>query len=261
MLTQLAYWKSGDFCATTATKTATKGGTRQSLSGDSVKGVKAQRYMYRRGQYYWFRRAVPNDVRAAFGGRREVQVSLRTSDLATARHALARELGKYERAVSGARAASISDVHSDGLKESRTPTTREVEQGARAWFRDRRTRSVRELASTATTPEDALLVVARHSDDVRSGLAMAARNPAWTTRWVAEALIDDQRWNVEPGSDLERLIIQTVARGQRELDELLRQDITGEPRHHLDATFGPEVHERDEESERRGRRAKGVTLT
>ena len=224
-----------------------------------MKRVKAQRYMYLRGQQYWFRRGVPVRLRGHFGGRREVQVSLRTANLIEARQALAAELQKFELVVAAASVGrELVVTHDDAARWQ--PTSQEVGRAVRAWFRDRRARSGRELLGTAKSASDALAEVSRHSDDVNAGLYMAARNPALTTRWIAEALIDSENWCVEPGSDLERSIWQMVGRGQQELDGLLRQDIKGEPTRYLDATFAPDAHSGDDKGSTSAGRGKRVTL-
>ena len=64
-----------------------------------MKAVKGHRYLYRRGDKLIYRRSVPMFAQAAFDNRAEVQVSLRTSEVAEARHLLPRENAKFEKTI------------------------------------------------------------------------------------------------------------------------------------------------------------------
>lgn len=104
----------------TATKSATK--------GPGLKAVRGERYIYRRGDQLYFRRGVPDDVRGLFGGRAEVQVSLRTSSIAEARHRRQRELDKFEQAIAAYRGElAPSEIAQAPLR----PSVRILEAGVR----------------------------------------------------------------------------------------------------------------------------------
>ena len=64
-----------------------------------MKAVNGHRYLYRRGNQLVFRRGVPIAAREAFGGRAEVHVSLRTSNVAEARYAVAREMARFDKTL------------------------------------------------------------------------------------------------------------------------------------------------------------------
>jgi len=68
-----------------------------------VKRVPSQRYLYVRGDTYYFRRGVPRDTRHAFGGKPDDWKSPDTSDLAVARTRLQREIEAFETRVAEAR--------------------------------------------------------------------------------------------------------------------------------------------------------------
>lgn len=98
--------------------------------------VANHRYLYRRGSYFYFRRAVPKDVRHAFGGKPDETIALRTDSLPQARHALARHLRDFDRKLSEARA--LPDPTVPGLSRSRilrVPENEEIDAVVRAWLK------------------------------------------------------------------------------------------------------------------------------
>ena len=93
-----------------------------------MKAVRGQRYLYRRGDRLYFRRGIPLDAKPSFGGRDEVLVSLKTSNLAEARHKLQRELDKFETALADCR-RQIAPVQI--ATAPCQPTRREVDAAVR----------------------------------------------------------------------------------------------------------------------------------
>ena len=73
-----------------------------------MKAVKGYRYLCWRGDQLYFRRTVPKNARVAFGGRHEVQKSLRTGSLTEARHLLAIEVAIFEKKVAEAAGKPVS---------------------------------------------------------------------------------------------------------------------------------------------------------
>ena len=111
-----------------------------------MKAVRGGRYIYRRGDQLYFRRGVPDDVRGLFGGRAEVQVSLRTFSIAEARHRRQRELDKFEQAIAAYRGElAPSEIAQAPLR----PSVRILEAGVREAFAERMERV---QASIGRTP-------------------------------------------------------------------------------------------------------------
>ena len=78
------------------------------------------------------RRAVPADVRVAFGGRRDVQKSLVTTSRAEACHLVADQQGLFEQTLSDARGviSPIEKIH----RQVALPSIEDVEMAVRAWL-------------------------------------------------------------------------------------------------------------------------------
>ncbi|WP_425594682.1 DUF6538 domain-containing protein [Qipengyuania polymorpha] len=101
----------------------------------TLQRVANHRYLFRRGQRYYFKRAVPKDVRYAFGGKPVDVVALGTSDLGEARHALAVRLAEFERVVAASRAKPDPTQHAQTIRPlSHVPTPNEVDEAVRAWL-------------------------------------------------------------------------------------------------------------------------------
>lgn len=221
-----------------------------------MRRVKDHRYLYRRGDVLWFRRAVPPGARAAFDGVREVQTSLRTSDLSKARHLLHRELQRFEERLSLATGLA-TPLEVITLSERRVPSKAEIDEVVRTWLDERLRGTPMSDYSTPEKVADArvkLVELEVYSDAVAKGLAYGATTPLLTTQWLAESLIERNGWRVEPGTDLERYLLRMAGRGQVEASVGQSAYITGEPLTVLDATFFPDQYRRDEERQReRGR--------
>lgn len=235
-----------------ATNSATK--TEKSLLR-----VKGHRYLYRRGEQLVFRRGVPKSARSAFDGRREVQASLGTSNIADARHLLVRELAKFERALSAvAGDRSPEDILQPPLRE---PRASEIEEGVRQWFAERVERLQQEV--DATHDEQCALAQVRDyealSRHVSEGVRLGGQT-ALTTEWIAEALVERFGWHIAVGTPLHRRLTKLVGRGQIATAHRFRQETNGEPIGALDDTFSPEQYRLDAERQRERRARSPVSI-
>lgn len=66
--------------------------------------------LYRLGSILYFRRSVPADARAAFGGKREVIVSLKTGSLAEAKPKWAELFSQFEATLAKARSPQVERI-------------------------------------------------------------------------------------------------------------------------------------------------------
>lgn len=125
-----------------------------------MKAVRGERYIYRRGDQLYFRRGVPDDVRGLFGGRAEVQVSLRSSSIAEARHRRQRELDKFEQAIAAYRGElAPSEIAQAPLR----PSVRILEAGVREAFAERMER----VQGVNRADPDAVYAVLRRLEDLK----------------------------------------------------------------------------------------------
>jgi len=211
--------------------------------------VKGHRYLYRRGDQLLFRRGVPLRARFAFDGRCEVQASLGTSNVAEARHLLARELAKFEIALSAAFGVrSPTDVLELSVRQ---PSAHEIEQGVREWFAERVERGAQEADRVADEGRAAASM--RSYDTLSQNAAAGARiggEHSLMTEWIVEALTERFGWQIEAGNPLHRRLTKLVIRGQIEAAGRFQQEINGEPVRVLDDTFAPEQYRLDVERKR-----------
>lgn len=203
-----------------------------------MKAVKGHRYLYRRGDTLVFRRGVPAHAVEAFGGRKEVQVSLGTRDVAKARHLLPRENAKFEKVISnftGARAPAEVAL-------ARRPSGRgELAVGVRQFFAERMER-VHE--TDPTDPQSILrakrlrLDIQRFRSNLRSSLGLDSDGWAQDAIWMAEAVRERFSWELT--ETLQTSLRRLVTEAQIEACERQLQMIEGEPLRVANDTFGPE---------------------
>lgn len=153
---------------------------------------RVQEFLYDRGGSFYFRRAVPPEARGAFGGRREVLVSLKTPDLAEARLLLSGHLKDFEQKL--AKATGRRDP-SDRLSPSAlAPTSNEIEAAVRIWLAsdaERRPKVDRATAGARLQDLTAMSTV------TASGFAFGGDQPNLQTRWIADAILDRHRWKLQ----------------------------------------------------------------
>jgi integrase len=215
--------------------------------GSTFERIKDHRYLFRRAGWLYFRRAVPADVRPAFDGKAEKQVSLRTMNVAEARHSLQAELAKFEMAVSTARGC-ISPAQIAN-RQLQAPTLAEIEMGVREWFAERLGRVHIDYGAPEAVEEGRLQLASlqQQANEVARSMKLGGGGPALTTQWIAEALVERFEWALPDTSAAYRTLLRTVGRGQIEAAQRLQQDMEGEPRKEHDATFSPEAYRLDVE--------------
>ncbi len=231
--------------------------------------VKDQEYLYRRGDQFYFRRKVPKGLEWAFDGKPQVAVSLKTSSKAEARHKLAKENAKFEKAVAEANgdmpsevvaqlASAIANRRGDTTQTAK-PTKEQIEGAVRAWLALRLER-VAKGDAPAPSSEEGVTELSVHELAVQTGLLARASEPAQTTIWLAETLAGEHGWLIEPGSDLWQHLVLMAGRGQIEADNWLKQDFDGAPRSILDNRFSADQYRLDAERAREQRSAAPVSL-
>jgi integrase len=214
-----------------------------------VKRVKDYRYLYRRGDQLYFRRKVPSHAITAFGGRQEVQKSLETCSLAEARHLLAIEVAKFDKAVATVTGKPVADAVRH-IAPTALPSPSEMEEKVRHWLTERVERAINgELDTANRDPNEARqtwLGFRAHAESTKHGISVGADEPAITTIWLVEDICETEGWNIEKGSSLWRHLVRVVGRGQIEASSWLAQDLNGEARVVQDARFSPEQYRLDE---------------
>ncbi|WPZ03070.1 DUF6538 domain-containing protein [Blastomonas marina] len=206
-----------------------------------MKKVRGSDYLSIRSGIFYFRRAVPPDARSLFG-KGEVVTSLKTKDLAEARHLLIAELRGFEAKL--ARCRGVRAPAERAQKSGYTPSMADIEMVVRQWLveRDERmdARNSRDHAANADEAERALSL---HS----SALENVATNPASAldASWVAENLVEKNGWSLAGDSVLFRRMTQMILRGQIESNERQRQELAGEPVRILDERFGADKYRMD----------------
>lgn len=215
-----------------------------------MKQVKGQRYLYQRGSRYIFRRGVPSFAREVFGGRAEVQISLRTENLPEARYLVLAEIRNFDAALSKARQNNKTKNAND-LRFK--PSIDEMEEAVRAWFADRLSRS--QVARYFEMP-NSNASKKLEGELIAYGATVAATNllsgsgSNITADWIAQTLIERHHWDVELDSALYRRLLLAVGRGQMQMTKIELQDLRGEPRSIEDATFSADQYRLDAERQR-----------
>lgn len=209
--------------------------------------VKGHRYLFRRGHQLYFRRAVPLSVRASFNGRAEVLASLRTSDVAEARHLLPIKLAEFEQLVSAARGDRPPAERA--FRRSLEPSLSEMEQVVRMWLADRLARPGRDYSDPGAAVDGQAQIndLSCQEMQVAASMKLGAGGPPLTTKWIAEHLTEQAGWQIEIGTPVYRQLIRLVSRGQIEAAQQLKQDLEGLPRRVVDHTFSPDQYRLDQE--------------
>lgn len=201
-----------------------------------MKAVSKHQFLYLRGGSYYFRRAVPPELRDAFDGKSEVIKSLGTRDVREARHLMQPHLRNFDQRVAVAR--KTSDPTSKQNERQVEPSDEEVEAAVRRWF----IRRVKQYQPAVEGPKDAanaLAVIAVTETVVRQGFNMGANEPSLQTSWIAEAVVEQEGWLLPSASPAYNRLVRTVARAQLEVAHRERQEIKFEPHRHRDELFAP----------------------
>ena len=215
-----------------------------------MKKVRGCDYLYSRKGVFYFRRGVPADARPVFG-QTEIIKSLATRELAVARHLVADELRAFEATLSTYRGAA--SPMEQASRSQFVPSLPDIEMAVRTWLLERYERlhqqSAKQFDLDIDQEENAI-------GDKRGVLEVLARGPknAREAQWIADQLVEQYGWEIEPASLTFRRLKQMILRGQIESDERRRQETTGEPIRTLDQRFGPEQYllDRDREPQKKG---------
>lgn len=223
--------------------------------------------MYERGGVYWFRRVVPEAARSAFGGRREVQVSLRTRSLAEARHRYHVHLKEFDRTLAQATGQPDPTIQPQSL--SRTPSPEEIDAATRHWLRDRLHRQVMTSVMTggaqSNSAEEAGMTSRRQdlalvSDMVRT-VHLQGGSPQLATRWIAQAICEANGWSIGEGSPAEVYLLRMVARAQREFSQQALSEMDGDPVQVKDAAFAGDRYVLDQAMEASRPKGQPIRIT
>ena len=200
----------------------------------------------------YFRRAVPEDVRQAFEGRKEVWTSLKTDSVPVARSRLQRQLDDFEaKLASGRGELPPVVIANDPYK----PSKREIEIRVRAAFRDRierirpvNKRSHAEVSSAIQRLED----LKTFQRSLRASRGVAGDDAPMDVTWQAEALCEQHNWSLVQEDDNWWALIDLVARAQIEASENQIRSLEGRSYTTQDAAFAPDEFIRDAKDEEEG---------
>lgn len=216
-----------------------------------MKRVRGCSHLYLRGHSYIYRRAVPADVRAAFGGRREVQKSLGTTSLAEARHLMNDQQRLFEQTLSDARGviSPIEKIH----RQVALPSVQDMEIAVRQWLTCRIEREREAIAVKSADEEDTYLAdlpVQQLQWD--SAAKRGPITPHLSSQWIAEGLAEEHGWDLKPETSAHRSLLRLISRAQFEAAERVRQELEGEAVRAVDQRFTPEQYQLDATRARTG---------
>jgi integrase len=215
--------------------------------------VKNQQYLYRQSSgIYWFRRAVPQDARSAFDGRREVQVSLRTSEIGVARHRLGDHLKAFDVRLSRARGRGLAVIDGGPDADALAPAVRQ-------WLKQRLEADAPSLGKRREFdrgPEGREADLLQFEGAVSRALKSGSPPPQLTL-WTADAICQKQGWQLDQESPLWLELCNLVARAEIEFARQAQDQLNGrDGAVYNKALFGPERYADDD----RNREAPTVTL-
>jgi hypothetical protein len=195
-------------------------------TGLPVKRVRNNDYLYERGGTYYFRRAVPPDARAAFGGQVEVVTSLRTRSLTEARHRLAISLKAFDQCLCAQRGKPDPTVSSTVL--NRTPSADEIEAAVRVWLRERRRREDNDFSTDEMGAKDVLQDIDLSLQPVATALRPGGGSQPLLTDWIADHICGERGWDLADQPTLRALLVRWVAYARLEIGRQRRDEINGE---------------------------------
>lgn len=213
-----------------------------------MKRVPSQRYLYIRGDTYYFRRGVPKDVRHAFGGKPDDWKSLDTSDLAVARTRLQREIEAFETRVADARnqLAPAKVAHAPYV-----PSNAEIEAAVREAHRQRKER-VRPINKADRRVVDEarrrLGDLKQFKRDLERSRQITSDFQVMDVQWQAEALCQRHNWLLDETSDQWWALVGFVTRGIIEAAEHQLQMLEGRTGKTEDEAFSREAYLLDEQT-------------
>jgi integrase len=220
-----------------------------------VHQVPNHRFLYRRGSTLYFRRAIPAEARAAFNGKREMIVSLKTGSLSEARPKWAALITEFE--------LTLAKISLPAANLAEPPTPELIDEAVRAW-RQEHLYSRAMLDFGRDDPEADGLV--KDSERYEGQLLPTMRGgtgrrpPQLQTEWIADHLIAQNNWSVDRSSGLYRHLVSRVARGELDLGRTIRKEMEFEPHAVMDSFFGPAEYQADVERQRRRSTKRKVSI-
>lgn len=212
-----------------------------------MKRVPSQRYLYIRGDTYYFRRGVPKDARHAFGGKPDDWKSLDTSELTVARTRLQREIEAFETRVADARnqLAPAKIAHAPYV-----PSNAEIEAAVREAHRQRkeRLRSVNKADRRAVDETRRRLGdLKQFKRDLEQSRQITSDFQVMDVQWQAEALCQRHNWLLDETSDQWWALVGFVTRGMIEAAEHQLQMLEGRAEKTEDEAFSRSAYLLDEQ--------------
>jgi hypothetical protein len=165
-----------------------------------VKRVRHHQFLYLRGGTYHFRRAIPPEARAAFGGKTEFKVSLKTGDLAQARHLADLRLKEFDRIAS--RALGRADPTACLAPQREELSAVEIEAAVRRWLEERTVDDPvldYSAAERGFDGQERVNDLGRFSDMLGQSLKPGGGGPALVTEWTVEEIAKRNGWVIEAG--------------------------------------------------------------
>ncbi len=220
-----------------------------------MKRVASQQFLYERGGVYWFRRAVPEAARGAFGGRLEVQISLRTRTLSEARHRLNAHLKDFDQRLAQSTGRPDPTLSPASLSTHLEPV--EIDAAVRLWLRDRLHREaitgVTTGGSLSVSPEEVGATSRRQdlalSSDIIKLVHLQGGDAQLNTRWIAQAICEANGWFIGKGSPTETYLLRMVGRAQREFSQQAISEMNGDPVQVGEAVFAGDQYLLDQKRE------------
>lgn len=201
----------------------------------------ANQFLFRRGAIYYFRSAVPEEARAFFG-KREVQVSLRTTSLAEARHRMAPHLRDFDRTLAKATARPDPTIPAN---DDRPVTSDMVDMAVRGRLAGHLEReAVRDFNRSSPDAQAAMRDRENHGQLLVDGQRRS--RPQLETHWIASAIIERQGWTLRETDGLYGYLLSRIVRGELELGRRINDEIDFLPHSERDATFSREAYLLDE---------------
>jgi integrase len=174
--------------------------------------VNGEPYLYQSNHTYYFRRAVPEDARAAFDGSPVKLASLGTS-LKEARHARNAELADFDRKLAGCRREPDPTVRRK--RRPYTPPRDEIERGVRLWFAQQLEKD-EQMIWTGGDEADSLKA-ARFNVAQSIELGLQAPQAALPQSWIASDIASENGWSFPERSGAQDYLIDLVVRAQNAL--------------------------------------------
>ena len=202
--------------------------------------IRGQSYLYRRGESFVFRRAIPADARHAFDGKAEIFETLRAKNLPDARVELLSRVNAFEGVLRRIRIAARN-------REDEEPISlTDIEAAVRAWFENRQSRKARSEGAILDKAHrsDRLQELEQYGEDARA-VIRGDHSSALLSKWIAKEIAKSNGWSIEPSSQEFTLLVRVVGRGQLEASRRELEDLEGLPRSTGDLTFTPEAYTRD----------------